>query len=132
VSRAVPRATRCTLVTDAGAVNVLFTCPAELVLCAADDDLWTQDSPAIGGRGEGLDEYGFGLASGRFGSGRQRDLVVCAPNEDVAEALDAGTATIIYGRALDGLASEGSQVWTQNSPGVPGRSEEGDHFGGWI
>jgi hypothetical protein len=48
------------------------------------------------------------------------------------KAADAGMATVMYRSGPQGLTSEGSQVWTQNSPGVLGTSEDGDHFGGWI
>ena len=40
----------------------------------------------------------------------------------------AGTVNVIYGCA-GGLCTTGDQIWSQDSPGVPGVMESGDHFG---
>ena len=39
-----------------------------------------------------------------------------------------GAVHVLYGTAT-GLTVVGNQLWKQNTPGVPGASEEGDFFG---
>ncbi len=56
------------------------------------------------------------------------DLPVGVPGEDVGRVRDAGAVNVIYGSAA-GLTARGDQIWTQRSPGVPGRAERGDRFG---
>jgi hypothetical protein len=56
------------------------------------------------------------------------DLAIGAPFERVAGLVAAGAAHVLYGSA-SGLTGTGSQVWTQDSPGVPDTAESGDNFG---
>jgi hypothetical protein len=56
------------------------------------------------------------------------DLAIGAPSETVGGLFAAGAAHVLYGSAT-GLTGTGSQVWTQDSPGVPDTAERGDHFG---
>ena len=56
------------------------------------------------------------------------DLAIGAPFERVGGLFAAGAAHVLYGSA-SGLTGTGSQVWTQDSPGVPDTAESGDHFG---
>ncbi|MGB7979657.1 MAG: hypothetical protein WCF36_02565 [Candidatus Nanopelagicales bacterium] len=56
------------------------------------------------------------------------DLPVGAPGEDLGRVRAAGAVNVIYGSA-GGLTARGDQVWTQQSPGVPGRAERFDRFG---
>jgi hypothetical protein len=56
------------------------------------------------------------------------DLAIGAPSETVGGLFAAGAAHVLYGSA-SGLTGTGSQVWTQDSPGVPDTAESGDHFG---
>jgi hypothetical protein len=48
--------------------------------------------------------------------------------EDLGTLVDAGAVNVIYGSAA-GPTSVGNQFWAQNSPGVRGIAEAGDHFG---
>jgi FG-GAP repeat len=57
------------------------------------------------------------------------DLAVGAPAEDVSGAFNAGAVSALYG-AAGGLSTAGGQLFTQNSPGVPGGAEDFDSFGG--
>jgi FG-GAP repeat len=56
--------------------------------------------------------------------------VVGVPLEDIGTEHDAGAVNVLYGSAA-GLQSDApaAQFWSQDSPGVPDRSEAGDYFG---
>jgi FG-GAP repeat len=56
------------------------------------------------------------------------DLAIGAPFERVGGLFAAGAAHVLHGSA-SGLTGTGSQVWTQDSPGVPDTAESGDTFG---
>src|SRR4051794_12177712 len=56
------------------------------------------------------------------------DLAVGVPGEDIGFRSGAGAVNVIYGSAT-GLTEVGDQFWAQESVGVPGASEPGDHFG---
>ena len=56
------------------------------------------------------------------------DLPVAAPEEDVEPLIDSGAVHVLYGTA-EGLSGGSGQVWTQDSPGVPGVAESNEEFG---
>jgi hypothetical protein len=56
------------------------------------------------------------------------DLAVGVPGEDVGSIPDAGAVNVLYGSASK-LTGTGSQIFTQDSPGVPFSAEPGDFFG---
>jgi hypothetical protein len=57
------------------------------------------------------------------------DLAVGVPFEEQSgTAVDAGAVNVLYG-SPGGLTGAGSQVLTQDTPGVPGSAEQGDVFG---
>jgi FG-GAP repeat len=56
------------------------------------------------------------------------DLAIGVPGEDVGGIIDAGAVNVLYGGAA-GLTGSGSQLFTQNSPGVGSAAEEFDGFG---
>lgn len=101
-----------------GAVSVLYSssCDSQpvLELCANGDEFWTLD--ALGVSGLRLDGFGWALASEHLGSGGADDLAIGIPGWDVEGASGAGAVAVIYGTfTTDGLVSDGSQVWTQDS-----------------
>ncbi len=61
------------------------------------------------------------------GDGRG-DLAVGAPGDNVGSIQDAGAVNVLYG-TLSGLSASGNQLWSQDSPGVPGAAETFDGFG---
>lgn len=56
------------------------------------------------------------------------DLAIGNPAENVNGAPHAGAVTVLYG-SPSGLSPAGSQVWSQDSNGVPGIAQANDAFG---
>ena len=107
---------------DAGAVNVLYGSATGLT--GTGSQLFSQ----VGGAVEPGDEFGFALAAGDFNSDTFADLAAGAPFEDVGSTPDAGAVSVLPGSA-GGLTVVGGQLFTQDSPGVPGSAQELDIFG---
>jgi hypothetical protein len=107
----------------AGAVSVLNGSTGGLT--ATGGRLFTQ----VGGTVEILDQFGAQLAAGDFNDNGFADLVAAAPEETVGTVGAAGAVSVLPGSG-GGLTSTGGQLFTQNSPGVPGTAEELDRFGG--
>ncbi|HEV2929090.1 MAG TPA: FG-GAP repeat protein, partial [Propionibacteriaceae bacterium] len=107
---------------SSGVVHVLYGSAAGLT--ATGSQLWSQDSPGIGGTAEANDQFGDALAAGDFAGDGRTDLAVGAFGENDF----AGVVNVLYGSAA-GLTATGSQLWSQDSPGVAGTAEGGDQFG---
>src|SRR4030095_10269201 len=105
-----------------GVAQVLYGSAAGLA--AAGSQLWSQDRPGIAGAGARAGELGFALAAGDFDGDGSGDLAVGAVGENVV----AGVAQVLYGSGT-GLTATGSQVWSQDSPGIAGAAEPQDSFG---
>ena len=61
---------------------------------------------------------------------RTADLAIGVLAESVGTLSFAGAVHVLYGSFVNnGLSATGSQLWTQNSSGVPGGSEADDVFG---
>jgi hypothetical protein len=116
--------------TDAGATNVLYGSATGLQATSPDDQVWHQDRPSVKGMAEGGDEFGHSVGSGDFNGDGFTDLVVGVPSERVRDVAFAGAINVLYG-SVAGLqtTSPNDQVWHQDSPGLEGRAEKGDHFG---
>lgn len=109
----------------AGNVNILYGSPTGLVV--AGNQLWSQHTTGVAGTARAGDQLAWSLASGDFGNGTQQDLAIGNPFDDEA-ATDAGSVNVLYGSG-SGLTATGNQLWTQNSPGIPGTAEDTDIFG---
>jgi hypothetical protein len=57
------------------------------------------------------------------------DLVMGVPGENLGVIADAGAVNVLYGCGPAGLKEAGGQFWHQDSPGILGVAETGDHFG---
>jgi hypothetical protein len=110
---------------NAGAVSVLYGSAGGL--STAGGQFFTQVRGAV----EARDEFGGALASGDFDNDGFADLAAGAPGEEVVGFFLAGAVSALYGSAA-GLSTAGGQLFTQNSPGVPGNAETGDAFGGAL
>ncbi|WAL96762.1 VCBS repeat-containing protein [Streptomyces sp. Je 1-369] len=92
--------------------------------------VFTQDSAGVPGAGEKGDSFGNELDLGDINGDGHLDLVVGAAGEDLAGVTDAGSVTVIYGKADgSGLSTDGAVFLDQNTPGVPNSNEKGDFFG---
>jgi len=107
---------------DAGAVSILPGSAGGLTIVGG--QLFTQ----VGGRVEADDDFGSALAAGDFNGDTFADLAASAAFEDVGSTPNAGAVSILPGSA-GGLTVVGGQLFTQDSPGVPGSAEEFDLFG---
>jgi hypothetical protein len=107
---------------DAGAVSVLPGSAGGLT--ATGGRLF----PQVGGAVETEDGFGSALAAGDFNQDAFADLGVGAPFEDVGGTVDAGAVSVLPGSAA-GLGAAGGQLFTQDTPGVPGSAQELDLFG---
>ena len=110
----------------AGAVNVIYGSPDGLT--PTGDQVLSQDTTGIRGTAERLDQFGSALATGDFNGDGRGDLAVGVGGEDVDGVTDAGAVNVIYGSA-SGLTVSGDQVFTQDTTGIRGTAEPGDHFG---
>jgi hypothetical protein len=111
---------------EAGVVHVL---PGSLGgLTAAGSLLWSQDSPGVAEQAEDADRFGSALVSGDFNADGPADLAVGAPGQNLGNGFGAGVAHVLPG-SNGGLTATGSQLWSQDSPGVAGAPEFLDFFG---
>jgi hypothetical protein len=106
----------------AGAVSILYGTAAGLSTTGG--QFFTQ----VAGTIEQRDEFGRALAVGDFNGPGFDDLAAAAPSETVGTLIRAGAVSAIYGTA-DGLSANGGQIFTQDTPGVPGTAEDEDQFG---
>ena len=110
----------------AGAVSVIYGSPAGLA--SAGNQLWTQNSPNVAGTAEAGDGFGTAVGVGDFNGDGYADLAVGVPGEDVGTVADGGAVHVLLG-SPQGLTATGSQLWTQDSPGVADSVQAGDGFG---
>jgi hypothetical protein len=135
-------------VVDAGAVTVVYGSATGLSIAGRAPQLWHQQSINIEEEAEAGDRFGSSLTAWNFGRNETRqvctpvcfrvpvltaDLAIGVPFEDVGSVVNAGAVNVIYGSfSANGLTFSSDQVWTQNSPGVPGASQTNDRFGGAV
>jgi len=110
----------------AGAVNVLYGSAAGL--SGAGSQYLTQNTPGVGSSAEFYDAFGAALAGGDFDADGASDLAVGAPPEGVGSVFLAGAVNVLYGSG-GGLSGSGSQLFTQDTPGVGSSAENNDRFG---
>jgi hypothetical protein len=114
-------------VTEAGAVNVLYGRPVT-GLTGSNSQIFTQDTPGVGSSAEAFDSFGLALAGGDFNADDADDLAIGAPGEAVGAVPVAGAVNVLPG-STSRLTGSGSQLFIQDTPGVPSASEEFDAFG---
>jgi FG-GAP repeat len=113
-------------VTGAGGVIVLPGSAAGPT--GTGSQLLTQDSPGVPDDAELLDGFGLALAAGAFNGDGFVDLAVGVPGEDVAGFENAGAVNVLPGSAA-GPTGSGSQLFSQDSPGVPNAIDFDEFFG---
>jgi FG-GAP repeat len=110
----------------AGAVNVLFGSGGGL--SGAGSQLFHQDVAGIGSSAQPFDQFGGSLAVGDVNDNGVGDLAVGVPGETVGTVVAAGAAHVLFGSPT-GVSGAGSQIFTQDTPGVGSDPEDGDFFG---
>ncbi|MCX4783661.1 FG-GAP and VCBS repeat-containing protein [Streptomyces sp. NBC_01264] len=91
----------------------------------------TQDAPGVPGTGEASDRFGSDVAVGDTDGDGYADIAIGVDGEtgtDTTATKQAGTVTILRGSA-GGVTTVGALNFTQDSAGVPDRSQRWDHFG---
>lgn len=111
-------------VTYGGPDGVSKTLPARV---------YDQDSAGVPGVNEKGDRWGNDVTLGDIDQDGYADLVVGASWESGTEATTevSGAVTVLRG-SKTGPTGTGSQVFTQNSAGIPSTSEKSDHFGSAV
>jgi len=82
----------------------------------------------VPGTSEADDNFGWSLTSADFNGDGSHDLAVGAYNEAIGSQLGAGAVNVCFGGGA-ALVMAGSQIWDQDSPGVPEVAQSGDQFG---
>jgi hypothetical protein len=119
-------------VVDAGAVVVLYGAPSGLT--TAGSQFWTQDKPGVLDDAEDGDFFGTSLAAADFGKSAKADLAIGVGLEALGTKEGCGAVNVLYGTS-GGLTTAGTQLITQDTPGVvdqcedKGATERGDLFG---
>ena len=110
---------------NAGAVHILYG--SRPGLSTAGDQIWHQDSGAVGSIAEEGDYFGWTLAAGDFNGDGRDDLAVGVPFEDWTER-DSGLVQILYG-SVAGVTDDRNQLWRQGVGGLLETEEFTDQFG---
>jgi hypothetical protein len=109
------------IVIDAAVGKVIVLPGTSTGPTASGHQVW--DSP-VEGTDDWGPEFGFALASGDFDGDGAHDLAIGAP----WTGSRRGSVYVLYGGS-SGLDAAGAQLWSQDSAGVPGTSEDDDVFG---
>ncbi|MFD8339674.1 FG-GAP and VCBS repeat-containing protein [Streptomyces solisilvae] len=91
-----------------------------------------QNTAGVPGINEDGDQFGYSLSAGDVNGDGYADVAVGIPYEDLEAGQDeAGSVVQLYG-GRGGLSGTGAQAFTQDTAGVPGVAEAGDHFGAAV
>jgi hypothetical protein len=96
---------------------------------------FSQDTAGVAGIAERRDGFGSAVAAGDVTDDGRDDLAVGAPGENggpeaPGEVLARGEGAVSFlPGSASGLTGQGSQIWSQSSPGVAGVAGKTDRFG---
>ena len=107
------------------------TAPGRSQLGPVGTQFWSQSSPGIGITAQADAHFGSALAAGDFDCDGFDDLAIGMPDVDMGAAFGAGRVLILYSGPF-GPASDGRQVWDQNSSVIEDDAELNDHFGATL
>ncbi|MER6146152.1 FG-GAP and VCBS repeat-containing protein [Streptomyces sparsogenes] len=114
---------------DHGTIKVLYGSPSGPG--ATRTKVIDQNTTGVPGVNEDGDQFGYSLSAGDVNGDGYADIAVGIPYEDLDGGVDAGSTVLLYGGA-SGLSGAGAQAFTQDTAGVPGAAEAGDHFGAAV
>ncbi|MBC2903649.1 FG-GAP repeat domain-containing protein [Streptomyces cupreus] len=89
----------------------------------------TQDTGNVPGTSEGNDFFGYELDLGDINGDGFLDLGIGVAGENIGEAANTGSVTVLYGTASGLNTASGAQSFAQSTAGVPGDDEDDDFFG---
>jgi hypothetical protein len=104
-------------VSGAGSVTVLYGSPNGVQ--ASNAQRFTQDKPGMAGVAGPLDQFGASLAAGNVGRADFGDLIIGVQSDTIGPKQHIGSMAVLYG-SRSGLVVAGNQLFSQDSPGVPG------------
>lgn len=113
--------------TRRGAVSVLYGSASGI---SSRDQYFDQSTPGIPGR-LGHHYFGGALASGNFEGSSDNDLAIGVPDATVNGRLSAGNVIVIRGGDF-GLRLRTASMYTEGTPGIPGRAQSRARFGSSI
>ncbi|MFE7575844.1 FG-GAP and VCBS repeat-containing protein [Streptomyces sp. NPDC057521] len=91
----------------------------------------TQDTAGVPGVSEKGDQFGARLSAGDVNGDGYDDLAVGVPFEALESKAGAGAVVLLKG-GPGGLSGTGSKSFHQDTTGMPGVAEKGDHFGASV
>ncbi|MYS91097.1 MULTISPECIES: FG-GAP and VCBS repeat-containing protein [Streptomyces] len=92
---------------------------------------FTQNTTGVPGTSENEDFFGSAIAAGDVNGDGYADLAVGARGEDLGTKRNAGTVSVLLGRA-GGLSGTGAKSYTQDTSGITGTTETEDQFGAYL
>ncbi|MCG7523586.1 VCBS repeat-containing protein [Streptomyces sp. OfavH-34-F] len=128
-TRVIPKGNTDNLSTDAGTIKIYYGSASGLSTTRT--KTITQDTAGVPGVSEKGDQFGARLSAGDVNGDGYADLAAGVPFEAIGTTKAAGAVVLLKGRA-GGLSGTGSQSFHQDSAGVPGVAEAGDHFGASV
>jgi hypothetical protein len=112
----------------AGSVHVIYG-KKKKGLRANRSELFTEDTPGIDGTAADNGYFGLAMTVGDFNGRGGDDLAIASPDRTVGGDPYAGGVYVLYGKKKKGLSTNGSQLWTKDTPGIPGAAEPYDYLG---
>ena len=97
-------------------------------LSDANTKSFDQTLPGFPGAQEDGDLVGSAVSVADVNGDGYADLALGIAGEDITDLADAGSVALVPGSA-SGITGTGTQVFHQNTAGVPGVAEAGDRFG---
>ncbi|MEY9992074.1 hypothetical protein ABIE67_004106 [Streptomyces sp. V4I8] len=92
---------------------------------------FSQNTTGVPGSSENEDYFGSAIAAGDVNGDGYADLAVGARGEDLGTKRNAGSVTVLLGRA-GGLSGTGAKSYSQDTSGIAGTPETEDQFGAYL